>query len=677
MKLRLCFGVMVTIAMVLATSLAIATPAARPDLGIAALDCQTGALLWEAWERSDLPAQAPEDVRHAGMLLLQSKPDDPPSAQDGLLLSDWPVRLARNRAVRMEQRGSECLLKLCEWNGDSIGKELAHATIPFTMFEPSVLFSELLIVKTRDNRLYAFDATAVIEQQWRPVWTFDLLLKSPQNQKDRLFYNPTTLAVKDGFLWLATSERLTSLGSDGHTDFDLAFKDPLGAAWDAPVPQIVFKNDRLYYIHPVAVVAVDRTMKREMWRHYTTCFGFLSRVVETPKVVLVQVGSDCPRTIAKTIAASGAEQGRLGKITPNRVAAASVLLRSYGDGYPRLEVRKAADKYNNLEDADSRKAANAIEQTLRDWPSGRSWARLTSACVKALLMPALEADAWGQPNSERLLVWTVLQEMLYGSAPNEYSDAAVAFTGWREHPLGLTQAQRRDLREHCRYILEKGLESERPFATSLLLSDEVGDQEESSAQAERLFLNSQGGVWRWAATRMARDGKRSRLIELCKKRSQDDQLVVLLILSSRLPEKISPTEERFWMECLKANTPKAAYAARMARLGNNAPAPQQFRKPILLYLRKEVAVPTVLQNSQAEYEMEAAIDILDSWGKPEDVDLLRAYLRHPCATEGYRSTPGGKLEKMKVYSTRDRVAAMLKKRGVGVPDDVVLSEPWE
>jgi hypothetical protein len=113
------------------------------------------------------------------MRLLQSKPDSQ-FIQDGLLKSGWPARHNPNRAVQIEQRGSESVLKLCEWNGNRFGKELARAIITFDDAEPSGLFGELLVIKTCDNKLYAFSATASTEKPWKPVWTFDLLLNLPR-----------------------------------------------------------------------------------------------------------------------------------------------------------------------------------------------------------------------------------------------------------------------------------------------------------------------------------------------------------------------------------------------------------------------------------------------------------------------------------------------------------------
>jgi hypothetical protein len=265
--------------------------------------------------------------------------------------------------------------------------------------------------------------------------------------------------------------------------------------------------------------------------------------------------------------------------------------------------------------------------------------------------------------------------MLFGSTPSVYGDAAVVFTEWRERSLGLPQAQRQLLLEHCRSTLENGLEAERPFAASLLLSDEVGARQVSDSDIEKLLARPEVGVWRWAATRLARDGKRARLIELARKRSLDERSAILWIMSARLPETVTPEEEDFWMDCLKADAPRAAYAIRGA-WNTNRPVPTRFREPIVSYLEKEIAAPKVLVNSQAQYEMEACLDILDRWGQPGDAELLKKYLRHPCVTEGARDAGGGNYQKVKVYSTRQRVAAMLKRRGEAVPPDTVFSEPW-
>ena len=647
----------------------------RPDLGVAALDANSGSVLWEAWQATDIPAQAAEDVRNAATRLLAAKPEDSPARQEGgLLWLDWPARIDPNHAVQMMPDGEQCTLTLNEWTDGKPGSRIAAVTLPAVYGQPGGLFEDLLVVQTRENTLYAFKAEAA-RGQWKPAWTFDVLLKSPPGPKGRLFYHPTAQATKDGLLWLATSDRVTALDKLGQVKFDLKLARPEPIGWESPPPRIDFRKDRLYCMYPGSVVVVDRRTAKVLWRQDTARFGLLSNFAEAGGLVLLHVGSDCPRVISNTLGGSVVAGHRLGEITPSRVAAAAVLLHAYGDGYPRAAVRGMMNKYAGTQIAEAQKAAAVLRQALENWPARRDRARLAKACVDALAAEARKGQSCS-PAAERLQTWAVLQELVFGRTPNVYGDAAVPATEWHERPLDLPPASLRMLMQQCRTTLATGPEAEKPFAASLLLSDCVGGGQVRQSEIEELLTMPDAGVWQWAATRLARDGKRDRLIELTARRSIEDRVAVLWILSGRMPKVITPAEDAFWLACLRAETPKTAYAARMA-WGPAGPAPEAFRGPIAAYLNKEIADPKVLVNSQAQYDMEAALDILDRWNRTQDVELLRKYLSHPCVTEGYRPTSDGAGRKFKVFSTRQRVAAMLKRRGVAIPPDVVFEEPWD
>lgn len=645
--------------------------APRLDVGAAALEADTGKLLWEAWEPDDLPAGTAPDVRQAAMKLLSSTPEQPSPRQEGEVRLPSPIRLGADREVRMELHRDRTTITLHERRDDQAGREIARAILPSTDGEPAGLFGELLVLKTRKNTLHAFAAHSA-KDLWKPEWTFDILLKPPTGQGARLFYHPARLAVHDGLLWLATGDRLTALDQQGRTRFDLAFEPHLPPGWEAPPPQIIFQKDRLYCVHSSALVAVDRTTQKELWRHYTRRGPFLSRMADTPPLVLVQIGSDCPRTITNTLTESTYAGPRLGEITPARVAAAAAFLRAYGDGYPRRYVRQVIQKYKASAEAEKLKAAASMERTLPDWPARRDRTRLALACVTALRDAAAPRPG-AQPSPERAMTWALLQEMVFASAPNAYGDAPVAFTEWHNRPLALPPGSLQELRDLCRSAVKNGHPIEQPFAASLLLSDEVAGNHVSQGEIEQLLLRPEGGVWRWAATRLARDGKRVRLLELARKRSPEDRLATLWIISPRLPEVMSSEEEDFWMDCVQADALKTAYWIRLAWF-TRRDVPARFRGPIAAALEREVASPTVLINSQAQYDMEAGLDLLDRWGGDENIQLLRKYLRHPCHSDGGTDPSGYTQRKVKVYTTRQRVADMLKRRGETVPSDVVFRE---
>jgi hypothetical protein len=110
---------------------------------------------------------------------------------------------------------------------------------------------------------------------------------------------------------------------------------------------------------------------------------------------------------------------------------------------------------------------------------------------------------------------------------------------------------------------------------------------------------------------------------------------------------------------------------RHALQGSNRSIPIDFRDPILAYLKREIAKPTVLDGgTQPAYGLAAAIFVLDSREDPADTPLLLEYLKHPLhsAATRYDGTVGTKL---RVYELRSHVRAMIEKRGAKIPPGVV------
>jgi hypothetical protein len=126
-----------------------------------------------------------------------------------------------------------------------------------------------------------------------------------------------------------------------------------------------------------------------------------------------------------------------------------------------------------------------------------------------------------------------------------------------------------------------------------------------------------------------------------------------------LPQELSAAEQRFWLACARRMPGSIAYVLNLARPEE---IPLAYREPIRAYLEKEIEKPTILENSQAEYDLVASLRVLNRWRMPEDTPLLLSYLRHPC-----RHTNG-------IYYVRQHAGALLEERGVKIPADVVYRE---
>ena len=135
-----------------------------------------------------------------------------------------------------------------------------------------------------------------------------------------------------------------------------------------------------------------------------------------------------------------------------------------------------------------------------------------------------------------------------------------------------------------------------------------------------------------------------------EERPPSDHLDVVWILKHDLPKEWSDAELKFWLACAKRDLRKVAYALR----GSDRQIPINFREPICADLEREITKPTVEEDgTQPAYDLFATVDVLNSWGYPDDTPLLRKYLKHPLHETSSRF--------------RSNLQYMLKKRGVRAP----------
>jgi hypothetical protein len=456
---------------------------------------------------------------------------------------------------------------------------------------------------------------------------------------------------------------------------DLAIKDP----W----PKYKFDSDGvasqgktlIYYRRGMGVIALDRKTKQEVWRLETTPLTNPCVVVEAGENrAFIQIGSDIPDTIHAALL-GGREQLRMRGLEPHTLkqrAAAAALLHHYGDGYLRPEVRKLVEL---LQEDKAEAASKTLEQLLVDWPKKRDRQRLLDGCIAALLGAdegnPLEVFAW--PDTERVLTWALLQELIYGRSIDGYTRQGENYAyhgGWEELPVSLPEATRAMLADLCRRVVADGPEAEKPFAASVLVSTAIGWNRLTDAERKRLFLSSHPSAWRWAALALSKNGKRKELIEWARERPADDHLDVLWLLERDKPKEWSETELAYWVACARHNPGGVAYLLR----SSDEPAPVAFREPIRAYLEKEIAKPTVRDGgTRPEYYLHAMITSLDRWKNPDDTSLMQKYLMHPAYSmitryQGDRGTV------FRQYGIRTLARYLLQQRGVKVPDGIVYEE---
>jgi hypothetical protein len=188
-------------------------------------------------------------------------------------------------------------------------------------------------------------------------------------------------------------------------------------------------------------------------------------------------------------------------------------------------------------------------------------------------------------------------------------------------------------------------------------------------ELQRLFLSEHPSVWRWTGLALVEHGRREALIEWSAKRPESDHLDVIYMLAQKLPDEFSPSEQAFWLARVRRDPASIAYTWGIHSRGQDMP--REFREPIREYLQREIAKPTILGNSQREYDLMAALRALHAWGDPGDTPLLLKYLEHPCAWETYKGN-GEHLDRYESYMVRQHVRNMLEERGAAIPEDTVF-----
>ncbi len=437
----------------------------------------------------------------------------------------------------------------------------------------------------------------------------------------------------------------------------------------------------IYCRYSKGVIALDRQTRKEAWRLETTRNPYASVVMEVGEnLTLLQIGSNVPTTIHSALLGGGGTNhlavGGLYPHTRKQQAAAAALLHCYGDGYLKPEVRKLADRFRaDAGDPAAQATATALDKMLATWPATRDRSRLLDGTVAALLKAESGDPLRGVagPDAHRVLCWCLLQELIYGSPKDGYSQQGYnyAYDGWEELPVGLAGAVKARLADHCRQVIAAGPTEEKPFAASVLVSTAIGWAALTDTDRKALVLSPEPSVWRWGAFALAKNGRRAELMAWLGERPAADRLDGIYLLKYQQPKEWVPAELAYWLACARHDPGFIANAFGT----RDVPAPIAFRAPVRAYLEGEIARPTIKGgNTVPAYNLSAAVWLLDSWKDAADTPLLVEYLRHPWldTSTRYDGTVGTTLRR---YSLRQQVRHLLEKRGVKVPPGVVYEEP--
>ena len=647
----------------------------RRDLGVAALDAGRGTVQWEVFEKDDLPVASSGPTAAAAHRLL-AWDENADYAAGGFYGTRWP--LAIDNAFCVTCNGDAGLLRLYKVDKEP-NELLAQAQFRKAAAKvkiPGGRFGRLVVVFGDDGVLKAYD-TARGGNPWPAAWEYDAGL-GRRGVADSLPPDTSVHVQAEGErLWLVEPARLRALDEKGRCVLDVPLKLPGGSVvwkwiWFGVPPRLAVRGDRAYVSFGQGLCAVDIAAGKQLWAYETGRGPFPGRV-ELPRddVVLVQVGSDTPEAISGCFEPSH-RMPKLQSDDPWQAVAAAQLLRAYGDGYRRRSMRDWAARHRTEKSSPQEKQAAArVAELAEGWVLHRDRARLVAACLKALAGAAGDSPP-GDPSRHPRLVWAVLQELAMGHCVDAFGGigtnrAFPEFTrrgGWL--PLGDQQA--RDLRTLCEQTLQQGPGDLQPFAASLLLRLAEADARQAEQDVRTLLRHGKAPVRKWGMWQAARADMRALLLEHARQASEDEQIDALFLLSRKMPEALSKAEESYWLETLTARPAMTCYVIRSA--WRTAP-PKEFRAPVVRHLKAEIAAPAAIEaGTQPEYNLGAALDVLNLWADPADVDLLLAYLKHPCSQKSQRSTAGGS-RAIRIYPIRGRVAAMLKARGVTFPPPVL------
>ncbi|MEM7396581.1 MAG: hypothetical protein AAF492_29980, partial [Verrucomicrobiota bacterium] len=276
----------------------------------------------------------------------------------------------------------------------------------------------------------------------------------------------------------------------------------------------------------------------------------------------------------------------LGVNPPARRMAALALIQAYDRGHffrDQAEAWIEQTLAGSPSPGERRATAGMRDVLNRPWKHVRDRKNLLAELVAGL----------NEPQTDRLLLWATLQELLYGEAPDAYSGQGfnLAYSGWHERDNSMDEPVRRKLLATCRKVMDEGPDAEQGFAASVYVSTSIGDGLVSREKVADLVAHPADAVWRWAAMALVKAEARDLAIDRVAQRSEKDHLHVIWMLHHRMPERLSEKEEQFWKQCGRAMPGPMAYVYRNSHLHVGREISRDFRPSLIEFLNQESAEP--------------------------------------------------------------------------------------
>ncbi|MGL6097646.1 MAG: hypothetical protein ACRC7O_17830, partial [Fimbriiglobus sp.] len=524
--------------------------------GVAAVDPQTGAVLWEAWRPEEVPIAAGKPAAEASRRLTADAEDYESGAWQS---SRFPAALGDGLVADVSWADKKLILKLSDGRPDAIGVEVARATLD-TDRGYAVVGSDAFyhVFKSKLHAYPAIRPGGPPPQEWKPAWTFDLIAGVPLPPvPPHLAASPVLLPDARG-IWVVAGPRVVHVRSPGKADVDFVVKNPWPPYSGDFEPTISLGQRWLYFHQGRGVIALDPETGKEAWRLATSRSPYPSRVVVVPGgPTLVQVGSDTPLTLMAAMGIGWMKLPKLGPDGPQKAAAAAEFLHAYGDPSERPRLRAQADRLWQTQaaaDAGETAAAAGLDRLQATWPPFRDRRRLLDATIAVLLgRNDGPLGNYVPPDTRRLVAWCLLQELIYGRTPDGYNrpGSNFAYDFSNELPVTLAPKVAAELADHCREVLSSGPAAERPFAASVLVSKSLGWDRTTADERRRLFLSDEPAVWRWTGIRLVKEGFRREMIRWGTDRPAHDHPDILWMLLHDMPKPWPAEEQAFWLKCLR------------------------------------------------------------------------------------------------------------------------------
>ncbi|MEM7013228.1 MAG: hypothetical protein AAF585_17285 [Verrucomicrobiota bacterium] len=629
------------------------------------VDAKTGALLWEAYSRDEVPDQHRDQVPADFF-----DRDFSRSYYHG-----WENREETKFRVAIESDG-------IGRPSDGFAMQLTNAES--REFIGSAKIDSYHLIRSHGDRLYVIDNAGIlfcfrlaefIGDDWKPEWTKDLIPDRSQFENPDLPLETHVSDLRfegDSSLWVLTVEGLRNFDHDGNQlqhlatdEIDLrkksSYVDP-GSNVEIRITQDSILVRANTHFH-----GIPKDANAERWSYFHGFNGFQARYLlpDDRDVWILEALDPAPRSLRWAMGIPNHAHSHL-KRTEKTVLTGLKISQEAGLGYNRrwLQDRLSEDwieetkgpapipdplkvrrQYQQLIDPSwEPKMAKLINE---EWAQVQDFEKLDRCCVRLL------TDRENESNIDREFVMFLLYERIYG-VPNRSHLNSDSILVPSTCATSFLPDQQDKLLTELRRILQDGPPGEQFSAATLLAAPTWN--EDTTADLMALIEHPSEDAWKWGFYSLFHRDAAEQAFEAVKRRSAEDQADALLMIvanrwAPRTPDQISETELALWKEVFAKAPLELARALRYT--DTNYHLADDLRD----FLSEEAAAKQ-LTDYPEHRGLGDLILTLNSLSDPQDTAILTKFAEHP---QKRLSADGSGDE----FWIQKLVAPILKARGVG------------